>query len=651
MIGIYDTVLLARTKLKTRRIRLTILLVTMSVMFAGLVFVANVASGIVHSLQTFGKEGYGGRFLVEAHPITYQVYGDTALTDQLKPKQDALIAEKTALAKKLDVPYDAASDGSLYYTVQHIGPSNDQPILNFSPLATAALNDQNKTIPGITFGDFADRATTAGAVSTYQSASSNGNIFQGGGNNGGVSVLADGKEDYSNDKRSQYSPTGLQSIQTLGWSQTDDRLLKPFLLDGQTTKVGADGSVPIVAPFSAAEQILGLTSLPATATSAQKLQRLIDVRKKVAGTMAQLCYRNGASQELLQKAIQQQSEIAANKGKSGYSAPHLQYNLPTQACGETTVKQDTRTYDEKQADAAQQKFTDAFTPSAAPVQGIVTLRVVGVSSDVNTGSSLSAAGILGGVLGSTIGTGWFSPASAFTAGSLATQAQGGTVADQPIAQQVYYAEFSSLNAAKSFINATDCNTNGTGMMQINGPYDPNAEVIKCSAQNKPFSVAPYGNNAGAIASFKHNIWKVLKFVLLAVVVIAIIVMVGTFGRVIADSRRETAVFRSLGASRFSISQIYLTYTAMVSVLVIIIALVIGTVGAEVLNSHFSPAISINAVLIYSAHDPHMQFSLIGFNAVYLGAIAGLVLVVGLVSAVIPLLMNMRRNPIRDMRDE
>lgn len=653
MIRTRDAVLLASTKLKTRRIRLGILLVTMSILFAGLVFIANVVSGTIGSLQSFGKEGYGGRFLVQAHPITYQPFDNSTLLEEVKPLQNQLVAQKTALAKKLGVVYDPKTDFNLYYMNQQVGPnaSDVQPNLIPSTLTFAALDKQNAAIPGVSFNSFVARAKRAGAIGTYRSALSGGFAKLSHADGGALSVILNGKEDYSgaNVSASQSvtipSTTGISSIQALGWGQISDAMLKPFLLDGQTTAVGNDGSVPIIAPFSAAEQILGLSKLPATAPTDEKLHRLIQVRGKIAGRTAQLCYRNNASVLLLRQVLQQQEDIAAHKGKADYTPPSLLYNAPQSACAAVTVKSDKRTAEEKKADDNQRAFNSTFNPFTEPVQGVITLRIVGISPDVNTGdASFSASGLLSGILGSNVGSGWFSPTSAITAGSLAARAQNGTITDQPLDQQTYYAEFSSLAAATSFMKQTDCYAAG---------YDPNpnSQPDKCAKKGKPFSLSPYGNNAGAIADFQQSIWNVLRFVLLGVVVVAVLVMMGTFGKVIADGRRETAVFRSLGASRFALSQIYLMYTLLICAMVSGCALVIGTVGAEVLNYRFSPELSVSAVLTYNAHDVHKQFVVVGFSPLYLAVIVGMIVGSALVSAVIPLVLNMRRNPIRDMRDE
>ena len=653
MIRTLDVLLLARTKLRTRRIRLGVLLVTMSLLFAGLVFIANIAQGTVQSVKSFSKEGFGNAFYVQAHPQVYLPFGDDKLVKQLQPQQDALVVQKKALAKKLNLQYEAKTDPDLYYTDQQNGPNptDVQAVLTSSVLAQTALEAQNKTIPNISFDAFTQQANQAGATATYRSSGGAGSYQGPTTSSGSINVLLNGKEEYTDQKKSyQGPPIGVSSIQTLGWGQMSDGLLKPFLLSGQTTEVGDDGSIPIIAPFSAAEQVLNFTRLPPTANAQQKLGRLVQVRQQIAGKTAQLCYRNSASQALLQKASQQQTEIAANRNNKDYTLPHLLYNLPSEACGATTIKLDKRTADEKKADANQQQFGDTFTPAAAPIQGNILLRIIGITPDIDmSNTSLSASGVLSNILTSSVGTGWFSPSNAFKPGSLATQAQNGTISEQPLGAQVYYASFPTLAQETAFIKQSDCHI--LIGPPANGNFNPNAQTDACAAKHKPFTIVPYGNNAGAIADFQHTVWRFLRFVLLGVVLVTVIVMMGTFGKVIADSRRETAVFRSLGASRFAISQIYLTYTALVCLMVALFALIVGSLASSLLTSHISPGLSVSAVLAYNAHDVHKHFSISGYNPLYLSAILALIMIAGFISASIPLLLNMRRNPIQDMREE
>jgi hypothetical protein len=640
-----DSFTLAFTKLRVRRIRLGITLIVMSLLFAALVFLSLITAGAVTSFHAFGKEGLGGRYIVSGYPIGQQPYDNQDLVNILQDTNKDLSAKKTALAKKYDIPYEAKTDPALPLAEQQVSPDpNDRQLMAnvSSPLTITALSQLNAKLP-ISYNDFSTLAKQNNAAHIYQSTASS---FGSAGTDGAIKVLKDGKEDYDKKQPNMSSqPTGLDSITSLGWNQMSDDLLRPFLLPGQTTTIGADGSIPTVAPYSAAEQLMGLSKLPATATSQQKLERLQAVRA-VAGKTAPICYRNQASQDLLQKAISQIADINANKNKSGYTMPSLQYSLPTEPCGATTIKKDTRTTEEKEADNHQDELNAITSGDTSPVQGVFPIRIVGITNDISgVGTSMEAGGLVSSIVSSSLGQGWLSPASAFQPDSLPTKAQGGLLKDKPVAQQQYYAEFNTLADAKAFIEKNNCSP---PQDQMTGP---NSALDACNKLNKHFYLSPYGNNAGAIEDFQHSVWKVARFVLLGVVVIATVVLMGTLGKIIADSRRETAVFRSLGARRLHVSQIYIIYTLLVSVMIIVLSFVLGSAGALFVSHHFEPSLSVAAVLAYNARDVHQHFSLFAINTLYLAIIAAIVVATALLAAAIPLLTNMRRNPIRDMRDE
>jgi ABC-type antimicrobial peptide transport system permease subunit len=126
---------------------------------------------------------------------------------------------------------------------------------------------------------------------------------------------------------------------------------------------------------------------------------------------------------------------------------------------------------------------------------------------------------------------------------------------------------------------------------------------------------------------------------------------GIVGKIIADSRRETAVFRALGATRFAVAQIYLTYSLFIAAFIMLLAFVVGSGTALLLSNRLSPDASVSAVLAYNAQDVHKQFTFYGLDITYVAIVLCMVVLAALLSTVLPLLTNMRRNPIRDMRDE
>lgn len=649
-----DALQLAATKLKTRKIRLSITIVITSLLFAVLAFLAAFSEGVIHSLKDFGKEGYGNRYLVQSTPITNQMGGDDkGAVDHFKPIQADIVAKKKASAKKLNLTYDEATDQSSPLTKDPSSPNGIY--LNYaSPLVTEYMQKKDEAIPGTDYASFEKAAKTAGATKTYRGTGAN---YYSGSSVPSVSVIKDGKESFrtlEEDKTiGQNGPVGIETITTIGWSSMDPELMLPFVLPGQTLATGSDGSIPTIAPASAAEELLGLKSLPQTASPTEKLNRLAELRSKVSGTSAQLCYRNSASAALVDQAIQQQKDIAANKNNKDYVKPTLIYQLPSEPCGAVTIKSDTRTTDEKKQAANQKAFDQEFGQYIEPEQGTVVVRVVGISPDISYNYSINATAILSSLFTSSMGGKWLSPNDAVRQSKLATAIQGNNVDTATRTASAYFAEFSSLQAMQAFIKDQTCNASQIANTPVGPAMIGNSSdfVSTCIKAGKVLSAYPYGNSAGAIEEFRSIFWKVSRFVLLAIVIIAALIMMGNVGKIIADSRRETAVFRALGAKRFDISQIYLTYTILLCVFITALSLVLGSLAAYFIHQRYTQELSVQAVLTYNAQDLHKQFALFGVNPLYIAAIAGLVLVAGLLAASLPLLTNTRRNPIRDMRDD
>lgn len=662
MIYPIDGLRLASTKLHARRVRLTVTIIISSLLFATLAFIGAVAEGVIHSLNDFGKEGYGQRYFVQATPVMHDLGSgpDASIIDELRPTQEKLIAEKKQAAKKLGLQYDEANDQYLpfYVSKNPNGTVDNYP--NFmSPITQQIIEEKNRAIPGSDYTSFQNTVAAAGGIATYRSTAGSTAIYSlSGAGNGSFTVIINNKEPTPKNQYGPMSFKGIDTIAQMGIRGVDEDLIKPFVLEGQSTKVLDDGVIPLIAPFSAAEEVLGLSPLPQTATTEQKLSRLVEVREAIVKQTAQLCYRNSASMNLYTQASQQQSEIEKNKDNKDYQKPSLIYNIPETACGAVTVKSDTRNAEQKKMDNNQLTFDKQFGLYQEPEQATVNVRIIGLSPDYDDGYSISLSSFISSMLISSLGQGWVAPQEALTDNSIFHKLQGGTVDEIPRSNVTYYAEFDTLANAKQFISDQTCSAvtsidapGQTFLVPSDGPPGVEDLASLCIAEGRPFSVGPYGNNAGALEEFRTFVWKFSRIAILVIMAVASLVMMGNVGKIIADSRRETAVFRSLGAKRMDISQIYLTYILLVSVFIGLVAIAIGTIGAYILNSQMGPDLSVMAVTVYNAQDVHKQFLLYGFNGIYMSILVGVTVVTGLISAVIPLLSNMHRNPINDMRDE
>ena len=118
-----------------------------------------------------------------------------------------------------------------------------------------------------------------------------------------------------------------------------------------------------------------------------------------------------------------------------------------------------------------------------------------------------------------------------------------------------------------------------------------------------------------------------------------------------DGRHETAVFRAIGFKRGDIALIYTLYTMMLSLLVVVFAVSVGLIAALILNNHLAPALTVEAQYGFGMLSESKSINLIEANKQQIGSILAACVAVGLLSAIPPLARNVRRSPIRDMREE
>jgi ABC-type antimicrobial peptide transport system permease subunit len=120
---------------------------------------------------------------------------------------------------------------------------------------------------------------------------------------------------------------------------------------------------------------------------------------------------------------------------------------------------------------------------------------------------------------------------------------------------------------------------------------------------------------------------------------------------VAEGRRESAVFRAIGARRVDVGSIYGTYALLLSLRVVLFAVVLGAVMALVVEVLYQADATMGARLAYAAIDVTKEFHLFSIWSWYIPVIMVAIVAVGLLASVIPILLGARRNPIRDMRNE
>lgn len=650
MIYLKDAFLLARTKLRLRILRLSLTIFISSLLFSVLIFISFVGLGVIKSATEFNKEGLSGKFIVIAQPVGYELGDGNLAMKQLEDKQKSLIARKKELAKQLNVTYIQQEDQSLPIVETKNQNGTIERYINYqSLLVNDYVNELNANKKVLSYESFIDLAKQSGATNTYLSSTNltNPGFVYSNNSDASYKIINSSKKETSPDVNfSNGPPKGLDSLINSGWSYHDKKLLEPFLLLGQNLEIGDDGSIPVIAPFSAAEEILGIKSPAPNASTEDRIKHIENVRDGIKGKTADVCYRNSGSNTLFKLAIDQQKDIEQNKSDPNYVKPSLTYKPSDRPCEPVTVQSDNRTIEEKQQNNNQEKFNRFFSMNDEPKQNISKIRIVGLVKDPNYEATFNADTIISSVMQSSLGFGWFIPANLDSSKVNNKLVFESYIDKYPVNKLSYYAEFTNLNSAKEFIKNYNCPNSPYNLMSM-----PKEGFNECLDKNQPFFIYPYGNNAGAIDQIKNALWSFVKYVVVVVIVLASLIMLGNISKIIVDSRRETAVFRALGAKRSDIIAIYFTYSFIISVIVFCIALSIGFVAAYIIDKIFGPIASINAVMAYNSQDIYKEFNLLYFDVRPILLVALLILLTAFISTLIPLLSNVKRNPIKDMRDQ
>jgi len=402
--------------------------------------------------------------------------------------------------------------------------------------------------------------------------------------------------------------------------------------------------VPIDVAVEAFKKPMNLKPRPKKAE--ELTEWVASTRRAVNGATYSICYRNDASRELLQQAIAQQKEIAANKDKADYQFSPIIYGLPSaDSCGAVTVK-DSRSTSEKVAEQKMLEFEGLFgNTQAEPVQQKLTFAIVGLSPARVGFDNLGLEAFVSAFVGMNIPQANMIPRDLYE--KMPIDAQFGDILTQkPSTNQEKYeatfnqqflVSFANIDSARAYIEQQGCDMEQM-FMEGGCPED------------KPMMLAAFGTNYMAVNEAVRYGRPALLVVLALVGTVAGIIIMAMMGRVMADSRRETAVFRAIGARSSDIVKIYVLYALAVAARIALFAGLLGAGMALVLEILHATRASHYAQSAFGVFDASIGFHFIGLNW-YIFAVVGGIIVLGLVGVSLPLLRNIRRNPIKDMRDE
>ena len=657
MLRITDSLRLAGTKLRVRRIRLSITVVVSGLLFAALLAGLTMLMGAQRSVEEFDRGSLNSRYLVAQTAIRPNNIEFTSnLTARAEAERTQMIKNKQALAARLGLPYDPKSEPPIMQSFPDSQPyPNDQSVI-----VQRLIRQETAKLPRLTADAQWQFARTRGAVRQFsiQSIAANGML----------NYMERGIESFDDKRQQNNQPTPLEEFKQQFSSITtiDQSLLGGYLLAGASAK---PNEIPLIIRYQDAEALLGLKPLDKNASNDTQLARLKELRQKAGQLTFSACYRNPASQELLQTA-KQQIQAAANQAKkpsADYVKPDREYAMPpADSCAAPAVIKDNRSAEAQRTEANQRQFDQTFgSAQPEPAQAKFTFRVVGLMPDGIKATQSDIGSFLQQFLSTRLAYAWIMPRGPMTTAAqtalestiqTANNDQGGTNRDETLA--IY--EFSDPNKARSYLAAASCgegNSGGTEITDLSAQPEP-TEASKTQKSNKSICLphyvvfaSPTGSNSLVNYDAMERLKPIIMWTFIGVTIIAAFILLIIISRTIADSRKESAVFRALGATRLDISQIYFVYTMIVALLTALFSIAAGLIVVYIADNLLASQITATLRIAMTPKDLATTFHFWTIDWTIIGAVALSIIAAAVLACLIPLIRNTRRNPIKDMRDE
>lgn len=615
-----STLVLARSKLHVRRLRTATTVVVSGLLFGVTIMLLVIIHSGLASTEKFNDLLFGGNYFAFASNFDDQtpILTNTTIQSEAKRIYQQTIAAKTAEASRLGVAFD--SQNEVDPITYDISGDTKTPLLNLaSPSAQKAVADYKSVHPDVTRSNLVKAADTYHASHVFQ-------VNELHPTSGTSELMKNGKETFG-------STTPADDFMTKVFPRVvDDSVVKSFM----TTKVSpSDKEIPILVPTSMAERLLGLAKLSGSATSTQKLDHINELKAKATGLVFSVCYRNATSKSQIDDAV----------SPSGSSSSEITYGLPTATdCAQATVTKDARSVAQKALDAKQQEFNAKFGDTSNPIQQKVQFKVVGILPDDKL--SLSGNEDITEVAQSFL----FGPSQLGIPmiplqtyqQTQAAKLYGDTYTVSPdilsgsqITQSGYLVEFTNKDEVARFIAERSCSS----------------QQVTCQDSQKPYPLVEFGTTSVKSGSIAKTVDSLTMPVLIGVVVISAIIMAGTFGRIITDSRREIAVFRAVGASKGNIAAIFVLYGFFLSLIVAAFTLVIGIVGALVFDMILGQQATVTAYTTYGLVNDAFRVHFVTIDIAFVWWVPAAAVATGILSMLIALPGAMNHTVIEDIRDE
>lgn len=643
---------LSNTKLKSKKALVLVSVLVSSVLFAVLVAGVVIFNGAQHSALRMVQKANEGLYRVQVSPVlpdsiyTYERPLTIGTINRLNDLQKKYYSDLKAKYVAAGVKYDTSTEIPALKPALYVSPgtpdalkfdvNNESPVIQYDQdlkIKEYVKSAKNK------IEDLTISAKTYGATDIH----STGNSATLGIPN--LLLLKSGKVDYGDTEMEGGDLSGygysINAIHNGSYEFQDDTLLNRYILSnsGKKTLKG----IPVVATAQELSSLFGKEKNIGKEPNddQDKASWLKNIQDQFNGYTYQACYRNSSEQKLIQKAQSDYSEIQINKSNKDYKEPHLQYELPTNGCGDIAVKKDVRTTEEKKEDASALDDQKKLGLYLEPQHKLLTFEVVGVMyAQHYTEYSANIKSYLQTLL-STENSGFnayvpknlydnLPDSMKFMQEKTDANSRFDGLVDAGLSTHVV--DFSSTDQARKFMDEQTC-------------------PVTESDCNKLYLSTPYGSNYLILDDIGKLFTKIMFYAFPVVLFLAGLIIWFNMSRVMSENKKETAVYRAMGAKRVDIASIYIIYGLTLALLTAAVALLVGIAAGIALDYLYSPSLTAIASSSFGVADKSLKFSLFDLNSVFIIAIIFAIFVISIVGMIYPLIRSVRRSPIKDMRDE
>ena len=595
-----DAYILARTKRKTRRIRTALVVIVSSLLFALLFGLAFATQGLINAGNQVGDVGFNARNLTSVVPITQgKGFDYEAERKHIQKQMDTELK-----ARKVDVNNDVKNSGDYQAELERRFAKR----MEADQVAANEKTEKRLESLGNPTDVYHFLPLPLGHMASDQP-NPKADPF--------VEALSQEEEGQSKDGPMGFDPFG----SNLEFYGVEAGMLRTQVATGQTLGWQPGQPYPIVVSYSYLEK---LSERPLTNLSPK--ERNAGYRELIqqnTGRELPYCYRNTTAQEQL-RAVFAYNKVA-EKDKLASTKP-----LAIHVCRGFDQKELKKLDIISDVDPTGSKPLFPLPKVQAPVTKNIKFKIVGF---VPANQVFGGVDVITQILTSI--------------GALPTGPYPGVVPIEVIKADPTLKETATGDTGYSF---------PTLFVDFKTRADQKAFVAKgCSGmdcnQDGALMMMPFGNIKSSLEGVFRFVSKALFIAALVIMAIAGLMIMFTISKVIADSVKEIAVFRSLGARRRDIAQIYYTYGMMLAGSALVVAVVLAAAGAYLLTALLDDKIAQGLIQATGAFNSDISVVLLGIQPIWVLGIMGALVVATALGIAVPVLASIRRKLITILREE